>query len=70
MANKEELQQILKDAQRSIDEFKTDAKQARGNMGGMLDNLALGMVKLKEALDGLVERINELDAAASTDKSE
>lgn len=70
MMNKDELQIALEDAKRNIEEFRTDAKQARGNMGSMLDNLALGLKNLTAVMESLVEQLVELDAVAGTDESE
>lgn len=69
MMSKAELQASVEEAKTLIEAFRTDAKQARGNMGTMLDNLAAGMKKLTEVLEGLVEQMGELDAAARKDES-
>lgn len=67
MANKEDLKATLELAKRNISEFKDDARQARGNMGGMLDNLAEGMKNLHHVIEGLVERLEELGEATKDD---
>lgn len=70
MASKAELQEILENTKRNIEEFKTDARQARGNMGGLLDNLAAGMKGLQTVLEGLVARLDDRATETPTGKSD
>ena len=70
MMSKADIQAGVEEAKTLVEAFRVDAKQARGNMGAMLDNLAAGLRKLTETMEGLVEHMVALDEAARTDESE